>query len=178
MQWQMPVLKLSRRAGKTLLGIVLALLVLAALAAWQVPRLVRDALTQNVTQLLGRQVAVGKIGFNPFTLTLHVHELTIDQPQSPPLLEVAELDLSAAWRSIVLLAPVVDLVRIVQPKLTLVREDAAHFNFSDIVDKFAKMSADQPASPQPAKPGLPRFSLNNMSLVDGTVSLDDHVTGR
>ncbi|HEY0293821.1 MAG TPA: DUF748 domain-containing protein, partial [Bordetella sp.] len=178
MQLRMPVLKLSRRAGKILLGIMLVLLVLAGVAAWQVPRLVRNALTQNVSGLLGRQVAVGKISFNPFTLTLRAHELTIDQPQSPPLLQLGELDLSVAWRSIVLFAPVVDMIHIDQPKLTLVRQDATHFNFSDIVDKLAKLSADKPVEPEPAKTALPRFSLNNMSLTGGVISLDDHVTGR
>jgi uncharacterized protein involved in outer membrane biogenesis len=174
----MPVLKFSRRTCKILLSIVLALLVLAALAAWQVPRLTRNALTQNVSQLLGRQVAVGKISFNPFTLTLRAHELTIGKPQEVPLLQVGELDLSVAWRSLVLFAPVVDMIRIDQPRIRLVRQDATHFNFSDIVDRLAGMSADKPGQAKPAKAGLPRFSLNNMSLTGGVVSLDDHVTGR
>lgn len=178
MQLRMPVLKFSRRAVKILLGIVLTLLVLAGLAAWQVPKLVRGALTQNVSELLGRQVAVGKIGFNPFTLTLRVHELTIDQPQAAPLLQVGELDASVAWRSIVMLAPVVDRIHIDQPKLALVRDETTRFNFSDIVDRLAKMSAEKPAEPEAKPAKLPRFSLNNMSLTGGVISLDDHVTGR
>lgn len=178
MQLRMPVLKFNRRTGKILLGIALALLVLAALAAWQVPKLTRNALTQNVSQLLGRQVAVGKISFNPFTLTLRAHELTIGQPQEAPLLQVGEFDLSVAWRSLVMFAPVVDMIHIDQPKIRLVRRDATHFNFSDIVDRLARMSADKPGQAKPAKTGLPRFSLNNMSLTGGVVSLDDHVTGR
>ncbi|MGN6579957.1 MAG: DUF748 domain-containing protein [Bordetella sp.] len=178
MRWRMPVLKCSRRTCKMLLGIVLALLVLAALAAWQVPKLTRNALTHNVSQLLGRQVTVGKISFNPFTLTLRAHQLAIGRPDEAPLLQVGEIDLSAAWRSIVMFAPVIDMIRIDQPTVRLVRQDASHFNFSDIVDRLASMSADAPAQAKPAKTGLPRFSLNNMSLTGGVVSLDDHVTGR
>jgi uncharacterized protein involved in outer membrane biogenesis len=178
MQLRMPVLKFNRRTGKILLGIVLALLVLAALAAWQVPKLTRNALTQDVSQMLGRQVAVGKISFNPFTLTLRARELTIGQPQEAPLLQVGEIDLSVAWRSLVMFAPVVDMIHIDQPKIRLVRQDATHFNFSDIVDRLAKMSAGKPGEAKPAKAGLPRFSLNNMSLTGGVVSLDDHVTNR
>ena len=178
MQLRMPVLKLNRRTGKILLGIVAALLVLAALAAWQVPRLARNALTQNVSQLLGRQVAVGKISFNPFTLTLRARELTIGQPQQAPLLQVGEFDLSVAWRSLVMFAPVIDMIHIDQPRIRLVRQDATHFNFSDIVERLARMSAGKPGQARPARTGLPRFSLNNMSLTGGVVSLDDRVTGR
>lgn len=178
MQLRMPVLKFNRRTGKILLGIVLALLALAALAAWQVPKLTRNALTHDVSQMLGRQVAVGKISFNPFTLTLRAHELTVGQPQEAPLLQVGEIDLSVAWRSLVMFAPVLDMIRIDQPKIRLVRQDATHFNFSDIVDRLAKMSAGKPGETKPAKTGLPRFSLNNMSLTGGAVSLDDHVTNR
>ncbi len=178
MQLRMPVLKLNRRTGKVLLGIALVLLVLAGVAAWQVPRLVRNALTHDVSRMLGRQVAVGKISFNPFTLTLRAHELTVGRPHEAPLLQVGEIDVSAAWRSIVLFAPVVDMIHIDQPRLRLVRQDPTHFNFSDIVDRLAGMSADKPGQPKPAGTGLPRFSLNNMSLTGGVISLDDRVTGR
>ncbi|WP_019938232.1 DUF748 domain-containing protein [Bordetella sp. FB-8] len=178
MQLRMPVLKLNRRTGKILLGIALALLLLAGVAAWQVPKLVRNALTQDVSRMLGRQVAVGKISFNPFTLTLRAHELTVGRPHEAPLLQVGEIDLSGAWRSLVMFAPVVDMIHIDQPRLRLVRQDPTHFNFSDIVDRLARMSAVKPGQPKPASTGLPRFSLNNMSLTGGVVSLDDRVTGR
>jgi uncharacterized protein involved in outer membrane biogenesis len=178
MRLRMPVPRLSRRAGKILAGTVLTLLVLAGLAAWLMPKVVHNALTQDVSQVLGREVTVGKITFNPFTLALRAHGITIGQPRATPLLQIGEVDLRVAWRSIVMFAPVIDRIHIDQPKFTLVRQDATHFNFSDIVDRIVRMSADKPTGSKPAKTGLPRFSLNNMSLTRGVISLDDHVTGR
>ncbi|WP_298015376.1 DUF748 domain-containing protein [uncultured Castellaniella sp.] len=178
MPLKMPVLKLSRRALKILAGIVLTLLVLAALSAWLVPKGVHHALTQNVAELLGRKVDVGEVRFNPFTLALSAQDLVIDQPQSKPLLQIGKIDLRVAWRSIVLFAPVLDRIQIDQPKIALTREDATRFNFSDIVERMASMSAKQPAEPEPADKGLPRFSLNNISLTGGSISLEDRVTGR
>ncbi|UHL63904.1 DUF748 domain-containing protein [Paralcaligenes sp. KSB-10] len=178
MRLRMPVPKLSRRAGKILAGAVLTLLVLAGLAAWLMPKVVHNALTQDVSQVLGREVTVGKITFNPFTLALRARGITIGQPGATPLLQIGEVDLRVAWRSIVMFAPVIDRIHIDQPKFTLVRQDATHFNFSDIVDRIVRMSADKPTGSKPAKTGLPRFSLNNMSLTRGVISLDDHVTGR
>ncbi|WP_416246342.1 DUF748 domain-containing protein [Castellaniella sp.] len=175
----MPVLKPSRRTVRILAGIVLALLVLAALAAWLVPKAVRGALTQDVSELLGRPVQVGEIRFNPFTLALRAQDLVIEQPGSEePLLRVGEIDLRVAWRSIVMFAPVVDRLRIDRPRIALARQDAARFNFSDIVDRLAARAAERTAEPEPADAGPPRFSLNNLSLTGGVISLDDHVTGR
>ncbi|WP_345797488.1 DUF748 domain-containing protein [Castellaniella sp. MT123] len=178
MHLRMPVLKLSRRTRRILAGITLTLLVLAALSAWLVPKAVHHALTKNVAELLGRQVDVGEIRFNPFTLALSAQNLVIAQPQSAPLLKIDEIDLRVAWRSIVLFAPVLDRLRIAQPQVALSRQDATHFNFSDIVERFASTSAGHPDNGTPASTGVPRFSLNNLSLTGGVISLDDHVTGR
>ncbi|MGB6156623.1 DUF748 domain-containing protein [Castellaniella sp.] len=178
MPLRMPVLRLSRRTVKILASIIGTLLVLAALSAWLVPKAVHHALTQNVAELLGRQVDVGEIRFNPFTLALSAQNFSISRPESKPLLQVGKIDLRVAWRSLALFAPVLDRIHIDEPRLTLVRQDATHFNFSDIVDRLSKLSADQPPEPEAAKKGPPRFSLNNLSLTNGTISLDDHVTGR
>ncbi len=178
MPFRMPALQLSRRGVKILGAVVLVMLLLAGLAAWQVPKVVRGALTGDVAALLGRDVSVGDISFNPFTLTLRAHDLAIAQPQAEtPLLKVGLLEASAAWRSLVLFAPVVDSVRVVEPQVDLVREDVTRFNFSDIQQKLAEEAAKTPPDPQ-AKEGLPRFSLNNMHLEGGSIRLDDKVTGR
>jgi len=166
----------KRPVAKILLGLIVLVLVLLGLSAWLVPKVVRSALTGDVSTMLGRQISVGDIGFNPFTLTLRAHELSIDQPGAAPLLEVVEVDVSASWASLYRLAPVVDRVRVSQPKLTLVREGVTQFNFSDIQRRLAEMSAGKPPEPPSTEP--PRFSLNNMLLEDGAISLDDHVTGR
>ena len=179
MRLRMPVLKPSRRMAKILAGIVLTLLVLAALAAWLVPKAVRGALTQDVSELLGRPVQVGEIRFNPFTLALRAQDIVVEQPDAEqPLLRVGELDLRVAWRSIVMFAPVIDRIRVDRPQVALVRQDVARFNFSDIVDRLAARAAERPAEPEPADAGPPRFSLNNLSLTGGVIRLDDQVTGR
>jgi len=177
MPLRMPGVRVSRRFIKILLGVALAVLALLGLAAWQVPKVLRTVLTDDVSAMLGRQVGVGDISFNPFTLTLRAHELSIAQPGAAPLLEVVELDLSASWASLAFLAPVVDSITVRQPKLTLVREDVTRFNFSDIQQRLADMAAGKPPEPE-ADGGLPRFSLNNIRLDGGVVTLDDRVTGR
>jgi hypothetical protein len=160
-------------------GIVGFILLLFALAAWQVPEFTRRALTRDVAGMLGRDVQVGKITFNPFTLTLRAHDIAVAQPGgAQPLFALAQADISASWRSLFWFAPVVDALVLRQPRLALVRDGQAHFNFSDVQQKIAALSAGEPPAPDEQDKPLPRFSLNNMRLEDGSITLDDKVTGR
>lgn len=172
-------LRFTRRAGKILLGIVAVVLILCGIAAWQVPKVLQNALIGDVAKMIGREVSVGKITFNPFTLTVRARDLAIAQPGSQtPLLTLAELDASAAWSSLFWFAPVVDRLTLRQPNIAIVREDVTRFNFSDIQQRVAEMSAAKPDEPPKPDEGLPRFSLNNMVIEGGSITLDDKVTGR
>lgn len=174
-----PKLRFTRRAGKILLGIVAVALILCGIAAWQVPKVLQNVLTGDVAKMIGREVSVGKITFNPFTLTVRARDLAIAQPGSQtPLLTLAELDASAAWSSLFWFAPVVDRLTLRQPNIAIVREDVTRFNFSDIQQRVAEMSAAKPDEPPKPDEGLPRFSLNNMVIEGGSITLDDKVTGR
>ncbi|CAB3704678.1 DUF748 domain-containing protein [Achromobacter kerstersii] len=176
---RMPKLRLTRRAGKILVGIVAFVLILFGVAAWQVPKVLHNVLTDDVSKMIGRDVSVGKISFNPFTLTLRARDLAVAQPGSQtPLLTLAELDASAAWSSLFWFAPVVDRLTLRQPTISVVREDVTRFNFSDISQRIEELSAAKPAEPPKPDEGLPRFSLNNMVIEGGTITLDDKVTGR
>lgn len=174
-----PKLRFTRRAGKILLGIVAFALIGCGIAAWQVPKVLHNVLTTDVAKMIGRDVSVGKISFNPFTLTVRAHDLAVAQPGSQtPLLTLAELDASAAWSSLFWFAPVVDRLTLREPSIAIVREDVTRFNFSDIQQRVADMAAAQPEEPPEPDAGLPRFSLNNMVIEGGSITLDDKVTGR
>lgn len=174
-----PKLRFTRRAGKILLSIVAVALILCGIAAWQVPKVLQNVLTGDVAKMIGREVSVGKITFNPFTLTVRARDLAIAQPGSQtPLLTLAELDASAAWSSLFWFAPVVDRLTLRQPNIAIVREDVTRFNFSDIQQRVAEMSVAKPDEPPKPDEGLPRFSLNNMVIEGGSITLDDKVTGR
>lgn len=179
MPLRMPKFRFTRRLGKILLGVVAVALILCGIAAWQVPKVLHNVLTQDVAKMLGRDVAVGKITFNPFTLTVRARDLAVAQPGSQtPLFTASEVNVSAAWSSLFWFAPVVDRFTLRSPTLSIVREDVTRFNFSDVQQRVAEMTATKPDEPPKPDEGLPRFSLNNMVIEGGVVTLDDKVTGR
>ncbi|WP_116521328.1 DUF748 domain-containing protein [Achromobacter insuavis] len=179
MPLRMPKFRFTRRLGKILLGVVAVALILCGVAAWQVPKVLHNVLTQDVAKMLGRDVAVGKITFNPFTLTVRARDLAVAQPGSQtPLFTASEVNVSAAWTSLFWFAPVVDRFTLRSPTLSIVREDVTRFNFSDVQQRVAEMTAPKPDEPPKPDEGLPRFSLNNMVIEGGVVTLDDKVTGR
>ena len=65
MPLRMPKLRFTRRVGKILLGIAACILVVFGVAAWQVPKILGNVLTQDVSKMIGRDVSVGDISFNP-----------------------------------------------------------------------------------------------------------------
>lgn len=179
MPLRMPKFRFTRRLGKILLGVVAVVLILCGVAAWQVPKVLHNVLTEDVAKMLGRDVAVGKITFNPFTLTVRARDLAVAQPGSQtPLFTASEVNVSAAWSSLFWFAPVVDRFTLRSPTLSIVREDVTRFNFSDVQQRVAEMTAPKPDEPPKPEEGLPRFSLNNMVIEGGVVTLDDKVTGR
>ena len=110
---------------------------------------------------------------------MRARDLAVAQPGSQtPLLTAAELNVSAAWSSLFWFAPVVDRFTLRAPTVSIVREDVTRFNFSDIQQRVAEMTAAKPDEPPKPDEGPPRFSLNNMVIEGGVVTLDDKVTGR
>ncbi len=113
----LPRIRFTRRFLRITGAIVGFILLLLALAAWQVPEITRRTLTRDVAAMLGREVQVGRITFNPFSLTLRVHDFAVAQPGgAQPLLAIAEVDASASWKSLFWFAPVVDALVLREPR--------------------------------------------------------------
>lgn len=167
--------QISRRR-KLLWRCIAVLLVLwlsyLGLAAWGVPKAVRSVTLAQVPEVLGREARVGEVSFNPFTLRLRVHDFAILDPSGTNAdFSVSQLEVNASISSLFRLAPVIDALSVTAPRLTLVREPGDRFNISDILDRLAARPASEGGPP-------PRFSLNNLTLEEGEITVEDQVTGR
>ncbi|MGC3963906.1 MAG: DUF748 domain-containing protein [Rhodocyclaceae bacterium] len=156
------------RLGLWALGIFVALVAIGFLA---VPPLAKWQAQKQLTALLGRNVTVERVAFNPLMLSVTVEGLRIAEADGKSdFVKVgrayANLQLSSIFRGAVL-----ERIQIDQPDINLVRLPDNRYNFSDIVDRLNA----RPKSPDTGEPA--HFSLNNIELHEGRVSVDDRVSG-
>jgi hypothetical protein len=74
----------------------------------------------------------------------------------------ANLELKSLFRW----APVFKELRLTKPYISLIRNEDRTYNFTDLIEDFTK---GPPAPPGPP----PRFALNNIQVLDGTIDFDD-----
>src|SRR5438445_5247691 len=95
-------------------GFTAAGLAVLAGASWlAVPPLAKHLAEQQIAQQLGRKATIGKIGFNPLTLTLTASDFTLYEPdRTTPALSAKSLVVDASILSVFRLAPVLQEVQL------------------------------------------------------------------
>lgn len=165
-------MSINRRKLAVGAAVVAGLLLTIIVGLWLgVPAALRWGLESAAAREIGRQIQVGDIRFNPFTLRLALSDLTVAGApgEGRPLLTLDELHAQLSTRSVWRLAPIVRSMRLQALRANIARLAPNRFNFSDIIDRLAA----RPSEGEPA-----RFALNNIELVDGAVAIDDQVVGK
>ena len=153
-----------RRSGYVV-GALAALILLAWVA---VPPFVRGQVESRLSALLDRPTTVEAVAFDPFRLRLTLRKLVVARGEGTDSLFsfdelVADVSPASLWNR----APVLDALRIVRPNFWLLRDSEGRYNIQDLIDALM------------AKPiEVPRASLNNIEIVDGTAVFVDRATGR
>ena len=150
----------------------LGTLLLLCAAAWlAVPPLVKWQAEKQLSELTGRQVTVGEVGFHPWSLQLTVADLAIaaapGSVSAEPQFHLAQLQVDVDARSLLRLAPVVESMKIDAPRLRLSRTADGRYDVDDVLQRLA------PKPGQPQGGALPRFAIYNVELHDGEVLFDD-----
>jgi uncharacterized protein involved in outer membrane biogenesis len=153
-----------RRLRNVFVGVIAAVALIAVLGFFVVPPVARAQIETLATQALGRQAMLGHVAFNPFTLKATLRDFKLanrDGNQTLLAFDTLEADLSSAslWHR----APVFDALRLIGPRLDLIRNADGTYSISDLVER---MLAGPDGPP-------PRFSLNNIEIENGAISLDD-----
>ncbi|WP_300453605.1 DUF748 domain-containing protein [Accumulibacter sp.] len=153
---------------KLALGTAFIVLVIGALGYFALPPLVRSMVVDGLSNQLHRPVSVEGVSINPYTLSVQVAGLAIQEKgggQTVAGFDSLYLNLESS--SLLRGGPVVSELKLVGPVLRLVRYTDGRFNFSDLIDEFlARPATDDPT---------PLFSVNNIQISGGRVELDDQV---
>lgn len=161
------------------IGSLIALwLLIALIAALALPHYIKNIAIQQITAQTGRKATIDDIGVNLLTFSVYVHDFTLyDTDNTTPQFSAKELVVSASTSSLFHLAPVLDKIQLVDPTVHIVRFDDKNegtYNFSDILNRFKTPSDKKEETP--SKPFY--FALNNVSIDNGNVLLEDKVTGK
>ena len=159
-----------RWVSRTAFGIAIFLVLFAVVGFFVVPPVAKYYLVKTLSELLGRQVAVADIDVNPFSMLAVVKGFSVkERDASEVFVSFGELKLNLQAESIFRLAPILREVKLINPYVHIVRNADGHtYNFSDLIEKF---TAPKPAPAEPSEP--PRFSINNVQIVNGRIEIDD-----
>ncbi|MBP9906402.1 MAG: DUF748 domain-containing protein, partial [Rhodoferax sp.] len=149
-----------------------SVLLLWALAWLAVPPLLKSQLETRLGLQLGREVRVGTVDFEPWSLELTVHDLVIAQTErSKAQLSIKRLYVDMEAQSLLRLAPVIDALQVEAPQLHLRHQGAGRYDIDDVLARL------KPAADAPTRDPL-RFALYNLVLTDGAMTLDDAPQGK
>lgn len=164
-----PIARIGSRGRRIAVAVIVVVVGFGIVGAFALPAAVRWGLESAATEAIGRQVRVDDVSANPYTLRVTLRGLTVEgQAGAGPLLTVRQASLNASIASLLRLAPVLEAVTVEGLAVHVVRLDAQRFDFSDIVDRLQARPASDPPT---------RFSVHNVQFTDGTIELDDRVTG-
>jgi hypothetical protein len=140
------------------------------------PYVIQSQAKQFVADKLHRTLSIEKIEINPFTLQATIHNLKLMEPHGEKIFIGFEtLTVNVSAQSLFRFAPVVKEVLLSKLTVYLLRRDANHYNFDDIVAALASptpITEKATPAPQPA-----RFSVNNIQLTDGHIEFEDAPIG-
>ena len=151
------------------LAAVAVLLLAWALAGFLwVPRLARNAITDYVQQDMGRRVSIGRIGFNPFTLTAEVRDFALAEPTGAPIASFALLRVNAeAFSSLLHRAWVLKELRLEEPVVNVRLDEPGGLNLARLVPPR------KPGAPASRPGAVPAVRIGTLSVVNGSVNYDD-----
>lgn len=145
---------------------LVALMAFAILGFFVLPPVLKSVLIDQASKALHRSVVVQQVRINPFSLTLDVDGLSIKERESEEVFfgfDNLHLNLDSA--SLFKGGLVVGEVRLVNPRVSVVRFSDQRYNFSDLLET--------PEQKQSSPARAPLFSVSNIQLSGGQVFFDD-----
>ena len=152
----------------SLLGLMLLSMLIVP---WQLKRQAVSWVEKNTR----RSLSLEKVFFNPFTLTVEIHQATLSEPDvTTAFVSFDTLIVSASSWSLMQLAVILDQVEIDALFVNLELNDRQEFNFADLLH----LADTEPAAAvaQPAEPL--HFSFNNIVLRGGGMDFSDQTSGK
>ncbi|WP_028995503.1 DUF748 domain-containing protein [Azonexus hydrophilus] len=152
----------GRRLGKQVLASVAVLLVSGF---FLVPPVLEPVLEKQLAKALHGEVRIDDLAINPLVLSVTVKGLAVVRDgKEQAAFDELYINLSAA--SLFKMAAVVDEIKLAGLRVSVARTGDGQYDISDLLDEWLKPDETPDKTP-------PRFSLNNIQLVDARIEFAD-----
>jgi uncharacterized protein involved in outer membrane biogenesis len=158
-----------RRLRKWLIGLILFFVVFTLFGFFVVPPILKSILVKKLSENLNREVTIERIRINPFTLSVTVNGIRIQERGGAELFVACdELFMNLEILSAVKRALILKELRIQTPYIKIARQNEQTYNFSDLIPKKEGKTAEK-STPF-------HFSLNNIQIENGKIEFWDGIT--
>jgi uncharacterized protein involved in outer membrane biogenesis len=158
----------SPKTRRCCLRILAAVVLFGVLGFLVLPPIAKSLLQDQLGKALHRPVAISRIGINPYAMTLNVEGFSVQEREGgEDFVSFDNLYVNLQSVSVFRGGPVVGEVRLVNPRVRVVRTAADRYNFSDLVDEY--LARPKPETDEP----IPAFSVNNIQINGGEIEFDD-----
>jgi uncharacterized protein involved in outer membrane biogenesis len=161
------------RAHVRSLSIIAGLLLVYTLAGFLLlPRIARNQAIAYVQHDLGRQLAIGSLSFNPFSLAIEIHDLALTEADGSPIASLALLRVQfSATASLLHRAWTFAEVRLEQPVVSVLVYKDGSLN-------LAKLAPPSPPTPPEESASVPALRLGTFTVTRGQVHFEDRSRGQ
>ena len=156
------------RLKKTALVTAATIAALLLFSTFVLPLIIRSQAIKAIQAETGRKAGIEKVSINPLTLSITIKGLKIEARDGGPFISIAALKSSLGLASVYRRALIISDISIDSPAIAFSRLSANNYNFNDIIEL-------QKAKPKPVEKseGTFQFSVNNISLTNGSLDFDD-----
>ena len=152
---------------KTFIGTLIFFIVFSVVGFFVVPPILKSVLTKKLSEGLHRRVAIRQIKVNPFVLSVTVRGFLVKEKNGrDPFLSFDELYLNLQSISILKRGLILSEIKVNKPYVNITRNTDGSYNFSDLLES-------KEPKPKKNKKEKPRFSFNNIQILNGSVDFDD-----
>jgi len=156
------------RLRKILLWLLVAVVLFSVIGFFVAPPVLKSVMTRNLSTELGRNVTIGKIRVNPYTLGVTIRGVTVGERGGPgTFLSFDEFKVRLAPSIVTGVIALHDLT-VGNPYINIVRRQDGSYNFSDLLEKKAS-SNDKAAK----ESGGITFSLQDITISNGSADFLD-----
>ncbi len=151
---------------KILLILLASLSALLIFVSAILPLIVQSQAVAAIEKETGRKARIDKVTINPFTLTVKISGCAVEGKDGGQFISIGTLRASLGLASIYRRALILSEVSIDSPSLSFARQAANSYSFNDIIERLK-------AKPKKESKSDLRFSINNISITNGSLDFDD-----